>query len=77
MAISAGRETNMHRRDFLKRAVFVAAGTATLSSLELSSGTANTKLSAATSDPNELVVRYIAVWNEHAPERRLNLIIRT
>jgi hypothetical protein len=77
MAISPDLETNMHRRDFLKTAVFVAAGTGTLSSLELSSGTANTKLSAATSDLNELVVRYIAAWNEHAAERRLDLIVRT
>jgi hypothetical protein len=73
-------EDVMHRRDVLKWAAVVEAA-AVMATAKAGADSAHnpetTKRSNQMSNANELVARYIAVWNEGDAKRRHDLVVKT
>ena len=68
----------MHRRDLLKSAALFATGVAAVAGdAAIAPTRAEAGGPATTTNVNEIVVRYLAAWNERSAEQRRDLIVKT
>ncbi|HYM01822.1 MAG TPA: hypothetical protein VET85_02685 [Stellaceae bacterium] len=67
----------MDRRDLLKSAAVVATGAVAVAQRDAASATEGGEAAKPAPNVNELVVSYIAAWNERTAERRRELVAKT
>ena len=67
----------MDRRDLLKSAAVVATGAVAVAQRDAANAAESAEAAKPAPNVNELVVSYIAAWNERAAERRREIIAKT